>query len=158
MKKNILKISFATVLLVASLGGSCQGPPVVPLSAFNPGSSIPNPDDCDSIRLTRIGETRSGFPGSTVIRLATGSSSPWWKEIKCEITRTHMSCGRLHANDGPSTAPEEIFLFPHELNGARLIFTKPKTAGSPADVYQVVGLEGLANNTVLFTWERDRCP
>lgn len=152
--RNLLAIVSATILLLVSLGSRCGGgPPVISLTGFTPVASLS--DDCDLIRLTRT-EGQFGHPGSVVITLATGTGSPWWKEIKCEINGE--PCGRLHANDGPSTAPGELFFAPHELRDARLIFTKPKTLGVATDVYQIIGLEGLANNRALFTWERDRCP
>lgn len=149
------KFLFLSLFFVAVSLGNCPGPRVVSVTEFTPVATLS--DDCDLIRLTRS-EGLSGQPGSVVIRLATGAGSPWWKEIKCEFMSNRRSCGRLHANDGPSTAPGEIILLASELDDARLIFTKPKRLGVATDVYQMVGLTPLANNQVLFTWERDRCP
>lgn len=158
-KNRVLIIGFGAVLLLTSLGNRCgggtpPGPPVITITSLPSGGA--GADDCDTIRLTRS-DGRAGHPGSVVIRLATGSGSPWWKEINCEVISTRVPCGRLHANDGPSTATGEIFVPSVELRDVRLIFIKPKVLGVATEVYQMIGLEPLANSTALFTWDRDRC-
>jgi hypothetical protein len=150
LKQTVLSV---LPVLTAILASGC-GPQIVPVTSFRPVAALS--DDCDSIRLT-TSPAQTG-PGSVAIQLATGVGSPWWKEIHCTIISTGRTCGGLHANDGPSTAPGQIVLFPHELSDARLVFTKPKFLGVATDVYQIVDLSPLANQQALFTWVRDRCP
>ena len=158
--KKYLFLSLLLFLLV-SLNGcqrGCSGPDrpqAIHTEMFSPVANLS--DDCDSIRLT-LNQASVGVPGSAAIGLATGPGSPWWKAVRCEIISTGASCGSLRAGDGPSTASGEIVLSPIQLSTARLIFTKPKRLGAATDVYAVFGLERLADNRALFTWERDRCP
>lgn len=155
MKRCLLLSLLVLLVFLNACQRSCgpNRPEAIHTSMFTPVANLS--DDCDSIRLT-LSQATTG-PGGATIRLATGSGSPWWKEIRCEIISTRAPCGLLRAGDGPSTAPGEIVLSATQLSTARLIFTKPKFGGARTDVYALFGLESLANNTALFTWERDRC-
>lgn len=149
-------IIIVVVALAALVVGSIAtywallAPRTIQLSSFSPVAS-PG-DDCDSIRLNTLQSPSSG-PGSTEIFLETLPRIDW-KALELYIGG--RKAGTIEAQDG-SRAPERLIVAPHELSEAQLLFYKAKFLGIHTRMYQINGLEGLANQQATFVWERDRC-
>jgi hypothetical protein len=128
--------------------------PNVPAGGAQPditgGSSLR--DDCDEILLVPESSSAAG-PGSVEIALQTGPGM-WWKELQLfvdgRLTQTAKS-------ENGSRSQNVLTIMPNELATAQILFLKPKFLGVSTGVYQIVGLERLANRRVLLNWRRDAC-
>lgn len=118
------------------------------------GSSLR--DDCDEILLVPEGNSSAG-PGSVEIALQTGTDrgETWWKGLQLWIDGQMPQAIKAEGKGGRSS--DFLRIMPNELATAQIVLVKPKFLGAATNVYQIIGLERLANRRVLLLWRRDRC-